>query len=57
MGKWMAVENLKRDTENFLDSKIGEESAVSFPESEAVSHAKTLKALRQNKQRMEGSNA
>jgi len=53
----MAVESPKRDTESFLDSKIGEESAVSFPESEAVSHAKTLEALRQYKQKMEGSNA
>ena len=47
MGKGMAVESPKRDNENFLDSKIGEESAVSFPESEAVSHAKTLEVLRQ----------
>ena len=53
----MAVETPKRDTENFLDSRIGDESAVSFPESEAVSHAKTLEALRQYKQKMEGSNA
>jgi hypothetical protein len=53
----MAMESLKRDTENFLVSKIGEEIAVSFPENEAVSNAKTIKALRRYKQKMEGSNA